>query len=457
MSTRIDRRVALGLGVLVLTFGAFVFVGSGRFARMFDGNGRTVKVSFAHAQQLRDFGFMRAGSDVRINGVDVGIVKSVSGDPGARSATATLGLKDSAGPIYADARAALRWRTLLGANYYIALDRGSPKAGPLGSKVIPPSRTSNQVELEDITSVLRGDARRGLRTLPRELATGLEEPAELRGLLTTLNRVAPAAATGLRAVRGERPDSDLRTLVSASASVVRALDTPTERLRDVVAGAAATLTTTADREQELRETVARAPASLQSTQVTLRRLDRTLTLLDPLVATLQRPAPQIAPTLAALRPTVQRASRMLNSARPLLRSLRPTARSLAQTAREGLPLLQRLTPALDNLDDKVLPYLGEKDPITERSTAQMIGPAIAVYANSGGLVDEIGRAIRFPLGVGNSSTYGPCQTYFNNPDQGKQIACQTLQEALKSVLTWNPQGPAPGTTPPPAAHGKRGR
>lgn len=458
MRLRLDRRGALGLVTLLVTFGGFLFVGSGRFARLFDSSDRTVKITFANAQQLRDVAFMRTGSNVRINGVDVGVVKRISQNPGSRSATATVGLDGDAGPLYADARAALRWQTLLGANFYISVDRGHRRSGPLGSAGIPARNTSNQVELEDVISVLQGDARSGLRVLPRQLAAAVEDPSELRRLLTTVNRIAPDGAVGLRALRGEDPDRDLRAVLASTRTVLRALAAPDDRLRDLVAGASATVSTTADRQADLRRLIARSPVALRTTQTTLGHLDHTLDLLDPVVDDLQGPAPQVAPTLAALRPTVVRADRLLRSARPLLRSLRPTMSSLADTSRQGLPLLQRLTPALHNLDGKVLPYLNEKDPVSRRTTAEMIGPGISVYASSGGLVDDLGRAIRFPLSVGNSTIYGPCQTYPANPDRvGTEVQCQTLQDAMSAVLSYNPLDPAPGTgSPSSRSHPKGG-
>jgi virulence factor Mce-like protein len=446
MRLRLDRRAALGLATVLVTFGGFLFVGSGQFARLFDSSDRTVKITFANAQQLRDFAFMRTGSNVRINGVDVGVVKRISQNPGSRSATATVGLEDDAGPLYADARAALRWQTLLGANFYISLDRGHARSGPLGADGIPARNTSNQVELEDVISMLKGDARTGLRVLPKQLAAAVDDPSELRRILTTVNRIAPDGAVGLRALRGEDPDRDLRAVLASTRTVLRALAAPDDRLRDLVAGASATVSTTAGRQAELRRLIARSPAALRITQATLGRLEHTLDLLDPVVDDLQAPAPQVGPTLAALRPTVVRAERLLRSARPLLRSLRPTMSSLADTSRQGLPLLQRLTPALENLNARVLPYLDEKDHISQRTTAEMIGPAISVYASSGGLVDDIGRAIRFPLSVGNSTIYGPCQTYPANPDHvGSEVQCQTLQDAMSAVLSYNPLDPAPGT------------
>jgi phospholipid/cholesterol/gamma-HCH transport system substrate-binding protein len=347
--------------------------------------------------------------------------------------------------VYADARADLRWQTLLGANFYIALDRGTPASGALGDRTIPASHTTNEVEVEDITSVLRGRAKQGLRALPEQMATALRDPAPLADLAASVARIADHATTGLRAVQGQEPASDLRELISSTAAVVGALDRPADHLRQVVAGAAATVTVTGDHSTDIRSTLEQAPAALRATDTTLQRIDGTLSELDPVVRNLQDPAPRVAPVLAGLRPTVIDARGLLNRAVPLFRALRPTSRSLASAARSGQPLLHDVAPALKQLSGKVLPYLNDVSPTTKHTTAEMIGPAIAVYANSGGLVDDVGRAIRFPLSIGSSSLYGPCQTFINNPEADKAIVCRSVTDALKTYLSYNPLGGTPGS------------
>jgi hypothetical protein len=41
-----------------------------------------------------------------------------------------------------------------------------------------------------------------------------------------------------------------------------------------------------------------------------------------------------------------------------------------------------------------------------------------------------------------SPVYLPCQIYYGNPDAKKLIECQTLQQALQSLLSYNPLGGA---------------
>jgi hypothetical protein len=46
--------------------------------------------------------------------------------------------------------------------------------------------------------------------------------------------------------------------------------------------------------------------------------------------------------------------------------------------------------------------------------------------------------------------YLPCQIYAGNPDKAKAIECKSLQQALQSFLSYDPLGPAPGTTGGPS-------
>ena len=79
--------------------------------------------------------------------------------------------------------------------------------------------------------ILEGDVRRGLTTLPGELATGLSEPRGLAELLRTAADASPALAGGLRGLRGTDRDVDLRRLIEGSAATLAALDTPTDELQ----------------------------------------------------------------------------------------------------------------------------------------------------------------------------------------------------------------------------------
>jgi virulence factor Mce-like protein len=440
----LDRRSLLGLATLVVGTVLVVLGLGGTLRGLFENpDTRTARAVFRSAQQLR------AGNPVRIDGVEAGTVKDIALDSDGARAIVTMDMDESSGDLYSDARATVRWRTVLGGSFYVDLERGTPAAGALKPAGIPIERTKSQVELDEVTSVIEGRARKGLQTLPGELATALRDPADPKRLLKEVAGVSPDATIALRALRGRVPERDLRALVANTARTMEALDRPREELRAVVAGAGATLATTANRRAEIRSTISRAPAVMRNTEVTLQRLTATLDGVDPLLARLRAPAGEVAATVARLRPTVVEAADLLDRARPLLRALRPAASSLQRAAEAGLPLLTGLEPSLDRLDDAILPMLSEKDPATTKSTAVMIGGTFAGLASgAGGQMDALGHFIRFPATAGNSSVYSlPCQSYLANPDKDELVACQTLEQAMKTYLTYRPLGPTPGTDP----------
>jgi virulence factor Mce-like protein len=432
-SRRLNRTV-LGSVTLVIAFGFTVGVMAGVIGpQMFGGGGRTVTAVFADTQQLIP------GDEVRVQGVSVGTVTSIKLNPGAHSSTVKMSVDSSSGPLYRNATASVAWKTVLGAAFNIELTRGTPGTGLLGSTAIPLSRTSNQVELDDLLTVDNGGAKTGLQTMPGQLATALSDPRPPTQLLGTLANVSPTVAKGVGAVRGVVPDADLRDLVSGAAQTVQALDAPDDSLHGLVQGAAATLGVTAARADDLKAALDSATPAMQQTKTTFAQLRETFSLADPLLHTLNGTAGQVAPTVAKLYPTVVGARDLLNTAVPLLHALPPALRSLASASQKGLPLLNQLQPSVDRLQNVVLPYLNTVDPATKHTTAEMIGPTTeALGPDIAGQMDQNGHFIRFPATGGSSPLYLPCQTYFGNPSSSQLVACESLTDMLTSVLNYDP-------------------
>jgi virulence factor Mce-like protein len=433
-STRQLNRTVLGSITLVIVIGFTVGVMAGLIGpQMFSSSGRTVTAVFADSQQLIP------GDEVRVQGVSVGTVTSIKLNPGGHSSTVKMAVDNSAGPLYRNATATVAWKTVLGAAFNVQLTRGTPGSGLLGSAAIPVSRTSNQVELDDLLTVDNGGAKTGLQTMPGQLAAALSDPRPPTQLLSTLANVSPTVATGVGALRGMVPDVDLRNLVSGSAQTVQALDAPDDSLRGLVQGAAATLGVTAARADDLKAALDGATPAMQQTKATFAQLRETFSLADPLLHTLNGSAAEVAPTVAKLYPTVVGARNLLNTAVPLLHALPPALRSLASASQKGLPLLDQLQPSVNRLQDTVMPYLNTVDPATKHTTAEMIGPTTeALGPDIAGQMDQNGHFIRFPATGGSSPVYLPCQTYFGNPASSQLVACESLTDMLTSVLDYDP-------------------
>jgi virulence factor Mce-like protein len=427
----------LGLGTATLVIGLMFTLGvlGGIIGpQMFGGGGRKVSAVFADTQQLK------TGDEVRVQGVIEGAVTSIKLNPGGHSSTVEMSVPSSAGPLYRDASATLAWKTLLGGAFNLELTRGTPTAGPLGSNVIPMSHTQSQVEVDDVLSFDTGRARQGLRTMPSQLATALSNPKPPAQLLNTLANVSPAISVGVGALRGQVPDSDLRSLVAGTSRALDALNAPFDQMRGLVQGAAATVGVTAAREADLKQALDQATPAMQQTKVTFAQLQTTFKLANPLLQSLVGPSAEVAPTVKQLYPTVTGANNLLNMAVPLLHALPPTMKSLASTSQHGLPLLYGLTPSLTRLQNTILPYLNTVDPGTQHTAAEMIGPTTeALGPDIAGQMDQNGHFIRFPATAGSSPLYLPCQTYLGNPAYKNQLlACSSLQTILSSFVGYNP-------------------
>jgi phospholipid/cholesterol/gamma-HCH transport system substrate-binding protein len=451
LSLGIAPRAVIGFFALLAAGAILIGSYSGFISGFFSGGKDEVTVMFSDSRTLR------VDDPVRVRGIRVGEVKSLEAVDGSRATKAVLAVDDTAGTIHGNARAHVVWRSLLGGAFAVNLDPGTPEGGTLGSRAIPEDQTTTQVELDEVTSVVSGNAREGLRVLPGELARTMRNPGTLRALSTTLADRSPGLQRGLNAARGQIESTDLATLIRETGRTADALDSPTDDLRAVVSGAASLVSTTAARQAEIRDLLRRSPGVMRRTNVTLSRLDDTLDLAQPLVESLRAPADDVAPALRRLRPVAVEAAALLRRAEPLLDRLRPAVRSLAAASRDGLPLLDSLQPSFDRLDDTILPYMNEIDPETAHSAAQMVGPAVGGLGNVAAQYDANGHFLRFPATSGSSPLYLPCQVVAGNPDFAGQLTkCKSTQQLLETYLSYDPLAPAPGTSePPPSSRRKK--
>lgn len=357
-------------------------------------------------------GDLRAGDDVRVDGVRVGKVASVDLAPGARHARVRLAIDDHTLEVHADARLALRWRTVLGGAMFADLDPGTPGTPPLGDRPLTTAQTSAQTELDDVVALAKGTTAPAVRTLLGETAKGLHDPADLRGLLREAPRL-PTIARGLAPLRGSRA-GDLPRLIRAAARVTSSLGADRHRLADLVTGADGTFGTIADHRRPLAATLQRAPAALAATDRLLVRVTDTLPELDPL-------ADALVPGLRALTRTAPDARRTLTdladtaaAARPLLRELPPTVGGLARAATPLRQTLDGLRPILAKSLRSLLPWLDRRDPQTKLKTYEAIGPTAAVAGHPE--YDAGGFFLPFPADIDEDGLQdGPQLTRRNAP------------------------------------------
>jgi virulence factor Mce-like protein len=390
-------------------------------------SGQVVTAQFAEPNQVT------GKTAVRVDGIDVGNVQSVTLEPGARTSVVKLLITDSAVHLHLDARAAIKFRTLLGANMEIDLDPGSPSAPPLAGATIPLSRTTVQTEFDDLLSIFRGNAPAAMRTDLAQLSSALQGQAAGR----LIDRLAPSLQSvpaGLSAIQGELPN-DLQNLIGASASTVRSIGADRATLEELVGGAQQTFATAAGQAAQLGQTLDRAPAAMDATVAVSGAIDRTLPELNSLSDALVPGAKALAPAALAARPAVIELDQVLHTAQPLIAALRPAVTDLAAAAAPGSSVVNGLKPTVARLNNSIIPWLERPDSDLHIPFYDLIGPTLGALASAAAEYDGHGHYLHFPAGAGLDSLGTiPCTVFVADPTASELVRCEALNQVLGDLL-----------------------
>ena len=396
--------------------------------------GTNVKVELANGANVRP-GY----TPVRVSGVEVGQVTSVERAPSHRGVLATLNILDGNGvEMKRDASAQLRWRTLLGRNDYIDLQPGSKSAPALGDGVVPQSRTSGQVELDEALEPLNANGRQALKTVIGEFNRGFGDPGAVGQTIKTVDPALRQLAPGLRRLRGTKA-GDLTNLVRSTSGMMGALSRDELALGRLVTSGRVALGVTAARRADLAGMLQEAPGAMRETRATMVRLRTTLDVLDPLATRLRPGARTLAPAAAHARTTLRTLVPLLRDARAMLRDLRPAVGDLRRASVAGAPVLNGFIPTLDRVSSKFLPWLNDRNPENKLKNFELVGPALASASTATSWGDANGVVANFEAGAGESlvTSMLPCRTFLTDPTVRAQdkIACELLTRAYASLLT----------------------
>jgi virulence factor Mce-like protein len=395
--------------VVVAIFGALMLILYGRGIPFMSGGGQTVKAIFASAPLNA-----RPGkTPVRVRGVNIGQVTAVQRAPGGDGVLVTMQLDDARGyALHQDAHAHLYWRTLLGFNYYVQLDPGSPSAPPLSDHTIPLSRTTTQVMIDQVLDAINAPSRAGIRAMLSQFDQGFDNPAPVEQTLANLSPSMNDLGPGLSALQGTQP-GDLTTLVRGTSRLMGTLARSEVDLGGLINSADTSLAVTAARNTEIGETLQSAPGTMQQTQDTMVRLRGTIDALDPLAERLVPGAQELAPAATVLQPALAELRGVLAKARPLLGELQPALVHLQAASRQGAPLLTGMMPTLGRTSGVLIPWLKEQNPDTNLKNFEAVGPTFATVGSSAAMFDGYSHIQRFGAanaGSANSAGFLPCNT-----------------------------------------------
>lgn len=308
--------------------------------------------------EFQDAAGLTKNSDVKIGGVAGGSVTELKLTD-RDTAMVTMELDEGAFPIGAGAKAASRPVNLLGEKY-VDMDPGDLTKPLEDGSMIPMSRTSRPVELDDVLNTLQPDVRARLRILINEAGVAM------MGRGTDLNKTFDQLPSALDETTElvdsfSNDNARLGDLLERSDRVLATVVPKGGDLQDLVTSAAQTLNVTASKRVELANTFRAAPGALRQLRGTLTQLADTSERLEPFAAQVRRTAPPLAatlkelpdfaqdaePALAALRSTAPSLTRLGREARSPVRRLRPTSVRLSQFTKD-------LKPLVDSFDKQAL-------------------------------------------------------------------------------------------------------
>jgi virulence factor Mce-like protein len=332
-------RLAIMVGFALSCFGLLLFLWLAFGGAIpLKPRGYRFSVSFPQANQLAQ------EADVRISGVSVGKVKSISVQPTNGYSNVTIELNRRYAPIPRDTSAILRQKTLLGETY-VELTPGNRASGSLreGAR-LPASQVAPSVALDQIFRALDARTRQALQTWFQTLAVSVNgRGRDISDAIGTLAPFAQDANTLALLLNAQQPE--VRRVVRNTGTVFAALSQRDAQLRSLITNTNLVFQTTAQRNRELAQTFIALPTFERESTLTVNRLARFSQTTNPLITQLRPAARQLSPTLISL-------SKIAPDLRGLFHDLDP----LIAASRVGLPALERFT-------DELHPLLAELDPL----------------------------------------------------------------------------------------------
>jgi ABC-type transporter Mla subunit MlaD len=305
----------------------------------FTSPGYEVRATFSNAINIA------LKSPVRISGINVGEVTEVEGS--GDNTIVTFTVNGEGRPVREDATAQIRPRLFLEGNWFIDLDPGTPEAAEMPDEgMIPISKTSTSVQIDQIVTTLQTPQRAEIQQLLVGLGTGLNsKPTKAQDLTFEpfVKGLTAGEALNLAYRNGET--------ASRGTAVVNAalLGKEPHDLGNLLRGLGRVTGTLNQREQDVRglvnnfNTVTGALATEQTNlQSTIRLLGPTLQIARRSLASLNASLPAVRGFAVAITPGLNEVPRTIRVVSPYTDQLKPLLTNrelggLSKLIRQGAP------------------------------------------------------------------------------------------------------------------------
>jgi len=266
------------------------------------------------------------GSEVRIGGARIGIIKEIEAQPatGSRPATAKLLLElqqDKEG-LPVDSTVRVRPRSILGAKYLDLVPGKSKQGIPAGGE-IPLEQAQPIVELDEAFNVFDDETSKGLRSTITVLGDALAgRGLDLNETLAETAQIMPPAQRVLAVLAD--PATNLEGFVRGLGATSRAVEPVAPRLAIMLENGAKTLDAIEAAGPQLEQTIEELPR-LEVAATRALRISRPVLDDAAAIATSLRPGAKLLPLAS------QRLDAALRTTTPVLRRVPGLARTLNAT------------------------------------------------------------------------------------------------------------------------------
>jgi phospholipid/cholesterol/gamma-HCH transport system substrate-binding protein len=290
-------------------------------------------------------------ADVRISGVNVGKVVSVSLDRRTGLTRAVMEIDRKYAPRPVDTRAILRSKTLLGETY-IELSPGTQNGPKLKDGAsLQPGQVAPTVQLDQILSTFDPATRQAFSLWQQQQGMALTNRGEdLNAAIAQLYPFALNVDSVLTVLN--RDSAATTTLLHDGGQVFSALSSSPSQLQGFIRNSNAVFAATAARNTALANTVKAFPSFLVATRQTIDRLTTFANSTQPLVD-------ELRPGVRALNPALQGSVTLAPELRDLLVNIGP----LNQASKAGFPAFERFLNETVPFLVRAKPYLGGLIPV----------------------------------------------------------------------------------------------
>jgi len=381
-----------------------------------------VKATFESANSIR------AGSPVRIAGVNVGKVAKVEAGEESDTSVVTLSLNKQALPLHEDATAKIRPRIFLEGNFFVDLRPGSADAPELDDGgVIKVTQTASPVQLDEVLTSLQSDTRQDLKDVLDGLAVALnkkptaaddkdaapsargETGAEsFNDAYVDIPDAERSTAQVLEAFLGQEPGEDLSRLIDGTARTAGALIRHEEQLKDLITNFNRTTAAFASESDNLSASIRELAPTLENANGAFASLNEAFPPTRAFAREILPGVRETPATIEASFPWIEQTRKFVSADElgGVVKELSPATRDLARLTDAAIDLLPETTLTSRCARQVLLPAgdLVIRDEFeTGAENYKEFFWALVALAGEGQNFDGNGMYVRFQTGGGSQA------------------------------------------------------